>query len=290
MLLATAAHASDPSGGFEPDGLIVIRAETLVLGPGGTRIEGQDRAVLAPGKTGLLRLEVRLAGAASIDGERERVSLQLRVTYTAKQPGAAAASASASASPIRLDVTSVARAVASGEVVIRSSGSELERPGSMLHEAFVSGASGERVVVNLRADPWVEEPGLIQNIAEGAPRPVQYQISIYRKTVAGLDFLGMPVLHSLVGRSAFYSFGFVLGDRSGTAEIREELRLEVRAVELRDERLAGTTTLSGTLRGTPVRASSSWALRSGEEATISLDLGEVGGEDLASVMVIAVSF
>ena len=47
-------------------------------------------------------------------------------------------------SGVRLDITSTARAQRSGEVVIRSGGNDLQRPGSIFHEAFVSMETEER--------------------------------------------------------------------------------------------------------------------------------------------------
>jgi hypothetical protein len=289
LLLAAGAAASSPGAdGFVDGGLLEVQAETLVLGPAGSRRAGLDRAVLAAGKPGRLRLEVPLSADAA--GRRDRVMLQVEVTCAVLPPAAGPAGAAPAGPAIRLEVSSTAVSQPSGEVVIRGGGGVLERPGSLFHDAFVSAATGERIVVNLAVAPWRPDPAVRPPPPEGPPRAVRYQVSIYRKTVTGLDFLGMPVLHSLVGRSVFYSFGFTLAGPEPGQITREEMRLEIQSVELRDDRLTGRATLEGVLRGTPVRASSGWSLQSGEEATLSLDLGAVGGEDLGALMVIATSF
>ncbi|MGD8377284.1 MAG: hypothetical protein PVF68_14210 [Acidobacteriota bacterium] len=272
-----------PEPGFPSLGLVRVRAETLVLGGGGTHTVGRDEAILAPGKTGVLRLEVPL------DGARETVSLLLQVGYETLPiqetdlPGKDYAAA-------RLRITSTARALGSGETVMRSGGGELERAGSLFHEAFVSPESGERVVVNLDVAPWVPEaPPLVPRV-EAAPRPVHYRVSVFRRDADGLEFLGTPVLHSLVGRAVSYGFGFTLAPRPGGAEAHEELRLEVRSVDLSEGQLSGLVTVSGVLRETAVESSAGWALENGQETRLTLELGEVAGEPVGVVLALSARF
>lgn len=272
-----------PESGFPPQGLVRVRAETLVLGGAGTQTVGRDRAILAPGKTGVLRLEVPLEGA------RETVSLLLQVGYETL-PSGETEPAGADGAVARLRITSTARALSSGETVMRSGGGDLDRAGSLFHEAFVSPASGERVVVNLEVAPWVPEaPPLVPRV-ETAPRPVHYRVSVFRRDADGLEFLGTPVLHSLVGRAVSYGFGFTLAPRSGGGETHEELRLEVRSVDLSDGQLSGLVTVSGVLQETPVASSAGWALESGQETRLTLELGEVAGEQVGVVLALSARF
>ena len=288
LLLALPVSAAEVPELFEAQGLIAIQAETLVLGRRGTRALGRDTAVLAPGRTAVLELEVPLARLPGA-GEGESVSLRLEVTYTSTQLPAEEDGRAARAG-VRLDIDSTAQARRSGAIVMRSGGSELARPGSIFHEAFVSSETEERVVVNLHAAPWRPEPEPLVVRMESAPRPVHYRVAIYRRDTEGLEFLGTPQLHSLIGRTASYSFGFVLEGPPGARPTGEDLRLEVRGVELRDESLSGVVSLTGTLRETSVEASAAWSLRSGEEARLTLELGEVAGKPLGAILVLVASF
>ena len=288
ILLGLPVSATEAPELFEAQGLIFIEAETLVVGRRGTRALGRDTAVLAPGKTALLQLEVPLARLPGVV-EAETVSLRLEVTYTSTRL-AGKEDDETVRSGVRLDITSTAEASRSGEIVMRSGGNELERPGSIFHEAFVSSETEERVVVNLHAVPWRPEPAPLVPRVESAPRQVHYRVAIYRRDTAGLEFLGTPQLHSLIGRTASYSFGFVLEGPPGSRPAGEELRLEVRGVKLKDESLSGVVTLTGTLRETSVEASANWSVRSGEEARLTLELGEVAGEPLGAILVLVASF
>jgi len=283
-----AAQETDQEPGFSAQGLVSVRAETLVVGPGGTRTVGQDEAVLAPGKTGVLRLQVPLAEDGGDDGERT-LSLVLQVTYeTERIPAGEGGPEEHIAAHLRL--TSTARALPSGETVMRSGGGELDRAGSLFHEVFVSSRTGERVVVNLGVRPWVEKAAPAVPPVETAPRPVHYRVSVFRRDAKGLEFLGTPVLHSLVGRAVSYGFGFRLPASPEQPEAHEELELEVRSVDLSEGQLSGVVKLSGSLRDTPVEASAGWALESGQETRLTLDLGEIDGEQIGIVLALSARF
>ena len=270
-----------PVGATPPDtDLIEVIARTLVIGSAGRRIAERDRAVLAPDKAGLLRVTVELA-----DGES--VTLELKVRYTLEPGEGAEADAPTT---VRLKINSTARARPSGGTVMRSGGGIVVLPGSLLHEVFVSPSSGERVVINLEAVPWREPGPLLPTGSPPEVRPVSYRISIYRKTAAGLDFLGMPVLHSLVGRSVSYGFGFTLGEPGDPESTGEVLELQVHAIQLRDGTLTGKMTLEGDLRGQQVRASRGWSLRSGEQEVLSFGFGEIAGEEREGVIVLEAVF
>ena len=184
-------------------------------------------------------------------------------------------------------VDSQARADPAGVVVIRSGGGS---GGSILYEAYVSPATGQRVVVHLRPRPWVDAPLVpVARVPEGT-RAVIYRLWIYRRTAEGTELVGAPVLGSVVGRVASYSFGFVLDDPAGGAGTREDHQVRVRGVDLRDDALVGTAALSGAIRGRRVEGTIGWALASGEEAMLSIDLGEFAHEDLGFQVILVASF
>lgn len=290
--LGTEAPAQIPAkpaaeAATEPDaGLVELEATILLTGAAGTEQARREHAVLAPGRAGLLRTEVELPGGGL--PVAERVSLEIRVrlepaAVVAREPEAG------KPAPLRLSVDATARAAPSGEVVMRSGGGEVTLPGSILFDAYVSRATSQRVVLHLSARAWTREPAAVPRATIPEPRPVAYRLWVYRKTPAGLDLVEAPVLGSLVGRPASYSFGFVVDGPDGSP-VRESLEFEILGVDLRDGVLTGTASLAGTLRGRPVRAAVPWALRSGEQAFLSLTLPAGEGPDLGFELAVVPAF
>jgi len=176
---------------------------------------------------------------------------------------------------LHLTVDSRAQAQPSGELVVRSGGGLLTGTSPLFYEAYVSPATGQRVLFLLSARPW-EEPA--QDLLRAPPadaRPVTYALRIYRLTDEEPELLDSPRLASLVGHTASYSFGFVVEPKEGEAH-REELQILLKAVELRDGWLSGVLSLEGEIAAKPVRRTRGWSLPSGGEAEIDLRLG--GGE------------
>ncbi len=260
----------------EPDGtLLSIVAETLLIGPGGSQRAGRDQAILPPGKTGVLRVETVLPPGP--DGKQETVAVVLKVHAERREGG------------VYLAVDSTARVQPSGEVVLRSGGGLASGIGPLFYEAYVSASTGHRLVFLLTSGPWSAPPPARLAASDQAPRPVAYQIWIYRLTPQGPELLDAPSLGSLVGHAASYSFGFSLV-RHNQPPRQEKLELVIRAVDLREGQLTGILRLDGIVGGLPVHETRSWMLPSGATAQIDLQLGEAVGEDLGFRLVVVVSF
>ena len=258
---ADAPESTSAAPGFA---LLEIRAEMMLIGKGGSRRAGSETAVLPLDKVGLLRTSTSLS-RGSVDPQEE-VSVELRVRARQMPDG------------LHLIVDSRAQGQPSGELVLRSGGGLLTGTSPLFYEAYVSRATGERVVFLLSARPW-EEPSSLVPVLPTNPRPVAYSLRVYRLTDMGPELLDSPSLASLVGHTASYSFGFILGSASGE-EHREELQIRLQAVELRDGWLSGILGLEGDVGGSSVSQSRGWSLPSGGEAEIDLRLGESDGQEL----------
>jgi hypothetical protein len=262
------AEEIPPAGGEVPAAradLVEIHAEMLVIGKEGSRRAGSERAVVPPGKVGLLRSSVSLPLETSESAEE--IGIELRVRVESLEDG------------LHLNVDSRAQGKPSGELVIRSGGGLLTGTSPMFYETYVSQLTGERVVFLLSARPWEEAPRGPAAADAAAPRPVAYALSIYRLTEAGPELLESPRLASLVGHAATYSFGFTLALPEGETR-REELQIRLKAVEIRDHWLSGILSLEGDVGGSPVSRSRGWALPSGGEAEIDLRIPGGEGQEL----------
>ncbi len=264
LVPAQQTGAPESRGAAPGFALLEIRAEMMVIGKGGSRRAGTESAVLPPDKVGLLRISTSLSRG---DGNpQEEVSIELRVRARQMPDG------------LHLMVDSRAQGQPSGELVLRSGGGLLTGTSPLFHEAYVSRATGERVVFLLSARPW-EEPSHLVPVRPTNPQPVAYSLRIYRLTEEGPELLDSPTLASLVGHTASYSFGFLLESAAGEQH-REELQIWLQAVELRDGWLSGVLGLEGDVGGSPVSRSQGWSLPSGGEAEIDLRLGESDGREL----------
>jgi len=289
LVAALAAAAPAPAGTAPaPPGLVEIRSQVLVIGAEGTRAAGRDRVVLALGKTGLMRAAVDLPGAS---GPGERIQLAMRVRWAPEVEKSETDPVVAPGEPaVQLVVDSTARVDSTGEAVLRSGGGTVTPFGSILYEAYASEASGRRIVVHFQARPWDEGDPLPGPEAVLSPQPVIYRVWIYRKTLEGTELLGTPMLSSLVGRTASYTFGFVLDDPSQQAGVRQQLEVRVLGVDLREGSLTGRVTLAGEILSKSVQGASDWTLESGEYTSVSIDLGLGGGDDLGFDLVLAAEF
>lgn len=290
---APAPPAAPPAASPSPTGLVELEAIVLVVGTGGSEQVRRERAVLSPGRKGLLQVSVSLPGGGAPVVETVTIDLRLRLEGGSEPPapGEGAAVPTPEAAPLRVAVDSTARAAPSGEVVMRSGGGELSLPGSIWFEPYVSTATGQRVVIHLSARDWVREEAVVPRTGiSAAPAPVTYRVWIYRRTPSGLDLIQSPVLGSLVGQTASYTFGFRL-DPAGGAQPNESLQADLLAVEIADGVLTGTATLSGLLRGHPVRAEAPFGLRNGEQAFLTLRLPMAEGTaDLGFEIAIVAAF
>jgi hypothetical protein len=273
---AGAQGQADAAGEAEAaTGLVEVFAETMVVGQEGSHRAGRDRAVLAPGRTGLLRTETSLPPGAAEPVDVVSVDLKIQVRQVTEG--------------LEISVDSTARGGPSGEVVLRSGGGIVSESGPLFYEAYVSPVTGDRVVFLLGARPWAEEADALAPVPATEPVPVAYRLWIYRLTEAGRDLVESPNLGSLVGHTASYRFGFQLA-APGEESHREELNLLIRAVDLRDGLLTGVLTLEGHLSGVPVRRSRTWSLPSGGETELEVRLEEVPGGDLGFHFVLAALF
>lgn len=261
---AQEAVAPESRGAAPTSALLEIRAEIMVIGHGGSRRAGSESAVLPLDKVGLLRTSTSLS-RGGVDPQEE-VSVELRVRARQMPDG------------LHLLVDSRAQGQPSGELVLRSGGGLLTGTSPLFYEAYVSQATGERVVFLLSARPW-EKPLELVKLPATNPRPVAYSLRIYRLTDEGPELLDAPSLASLVGHTASYSFGFLLRAAAGE-EHREELQIQLQAVELRDGWLSGILSLAGHVGGSPVSQSRGWSLPSGGEAEIELQLAGAEGREL----------
>jgi hypothetical protein len=295
----TAPPAAPPVAAPEPvvtsSGLVEIEAIVLVVGAKGSEQTQRERAVLSPGRKGLLQVSVPLPGGGEPVVETVAIDLRLRLeggdTPAEGVEPATARIAETRRGPLRIAIDSTARPAPTGEVVLRSGGGELSLPGSIWFEPYVSAKTGQRVVIHLSARSWVQEEEVVPRtgIAE-APAPVTYRLWIYRRTASGLDLVEAPVLGSLVGQTASYTFSFRL-EPEGASQPRESLQAELHAVEISDGVLTGTATLSGVLRGRPVRAEAPWGLRNREQAFLTLRLPVADGTaDLGFEIAIVAAF
>lgn len=276
-------------------GLVEVEATVLLVGANGSEQARRERAVLSPGRKGLLQVSVALPGGGEPVVETVDIDLRLRLEGGEAQPAAsepgAAPVAGRDRTPLRMAIDSTAHAAPSGEIVLRSGGGEVNLPGSIWYEPYVSAATGQRVVVHLSARSWVQEEVVVPRTGiSAAPAPVTYRLWIYRRTPSGLDLVESPVLGSLVGHTASYTFGFRLEPARGS-QPSESLQADLHAVEISDGVLTGTATLSGVLRGQPVRAVAPWGLRNGEQAFLTLRLPLADGTtDLGFELAIVAAF
>lgn len=253
----TAAQQADSA-------LVELRAELMVIGKEGSRRAGSERAVVPPGKVGLLTTSVSLRRGQT--GAPEQVSFELRIRVRQTPEG------------LTLAVDSRAQGQPSGELVVRSGGGLLTGTSPLFYEAYVSQATGERVVFLLSAHPWKEPPPDLFGAPPAIIRPVAYTLRIYRLTDDEPELLDSLNLASLVGRSTSYSFGFFVASTEGEGH-REELQVRLKAVELRNGWLSGVMSLEGEVGGMSVSRSQGWFLSSGGETELDLELGGGDGRE-----------